>query len=164
MARGVPFGAIGEPNCALIHAAFQQRGGAQPLGLNAFARTILREAREALDRHADNGEVILDSLYVLEKTMKYFFMQAELCAHAGKNKEIVDRDYLNAAAIAEKVAPYRHARLSAVKLAGDPNNPARFKDDATADELRAEIIRRLGHLVSAGVIDLRALPVPKLVV
>ena len=51
--------------------------------------------------------------------------------------------------------------MSAVKLAGDPNNPARFKDDATADELRAEVVRRLGILAEAGVIDLQALPVPK---
>ena len=34
------------------------------------------------------------------------------------------------------------------------------KDDASADELREEIMRDLGHLVSAGVIDLKALPVP----
>jgi hypothetical protein len=46
-------------------------------------------------------------------------------------------------------------------LAGDPNNPARFKDDATADELRDEVMRRLGVLHEAGVIDLQALPVPK---
>jgi hypothetical protein len=51
--------------------------------------------------------------------------------------------------------------LSAVKLAGDPNNPARFRDDATADELREEVMRRLGILAAAGVIDLKALPVPK---
>jgi hypothetical protein len=63
--------------------------------------------------------------------------------------------------IAEKIAPYRHARLSAVKLAGDPNNPARFKDDATADELRDEVMRRLMVLQEAGAIDLQALPVPK---
>ena len=50
--------------------------------------------------------------------------------------------------------------VSAVKLAGDPNNPARFKDDATADELRAEIMERLGRLQAAGLIDLKALPVP----
>jgi hypothetical protein len=37
----------------------------------------------------------------------------------------------------------------------------RFKDDATADELRAEIMRRLGELSEAGVIDLQALPGPK---
>ena len=67
---------------------------------------------------------------------------------------------LQAVSIAEKIAPYKHARLSAVKLAGDPNNPARFKDDATADELREEIMKRLKILVSAGLIDLKALPVP----
>jgi hypothetical protein len=32
--------------------------------------------------------------------------------------------------------------------------------NATADELREEIIRRLGVLHEAGVIDLKALPVP----
>jgi hypothetical protein len=62
--------------------------------------------------------------------------------------------------LAALVAPYRHARLSAVKLAGDPNNPARFRDDATAGELRVEIMQRLRILVSAGLIDLKALPVP----
>ena len=45
-------------------------------------------------------------------------------------------------------------------VAGGPNNPVRFKNDATADELREEIIRRLGVLHEAGVIDLKALPVP----
>jgi hypothetical protein len=48
-----------------------------------------------------------------------------------------------------------------VKLAGDPNSPARFKDDATVDELREEILRRLGELREAGMIDLAALPAPK---
>jgi hypothetical protein len=56
-------------------------------------------------------------------------------------------------------APNHHAKLSAVKLAGDPNNPARFKDDATAEELRAEIMKRLTALSEAGVLDLEALPV-----
>jgi hypothetical protein len=36
--------------------------------------------------------------------------------------------------------------LSAAKLAGDPNNPVRIKDDATADELRAEIMSKLAIL------------------
>jgi hypothetical protein len=60
--------------------------------------------------------------------------------------------------LAALLTPYRHARLSAVKL--DPNNPVRFKDDATADELRAEIMRRLRVLQEHGVIDLQALAVP----
>ena len=54
--------------------------------------------------------------------------------------------------------PYRHARLSPMKLAGDPNSPVRFKDDATADELRAELMKRLRILVSAGLIDLSFAP------
>ena len=62
-------------------------------------------------------------------------------------------------ALAALVAPYRHPKLSAVKLAGDPINPARFKDDATADALRAEIMKRLTALSEAGVLDLEALPV-----
>ena len=63
--------------------------------------------------------------------------------------------------LAALAAPYRHARLSAMKLAGDPNSPVRFKEDATADELREEVMRRLGILAEAGVIDVKALPVPK---
>jgi hypothetical protein len=69
--------------------------------------------------------------------MRHFFIRAEAGKNAGRKKEEVDEDHKQAAALAAMVAPYRHARLSAVKLAGDPNNPARFKDDATADELRA---------------------------
>jgi hypothetical protein len=40
-----------------------------------------------------------------------------------------------------------------VKLAGEPNNPVRFKDDATADELRAEVLRQLGMPIDGGIID-----------
>ena len=40
-----------------------------------------------------------------------------------------------------------------MKLAGDPNNPVRFKDDATADELREEIMSGgFRRLQKAGVI------------
>jgi hypothetical protein len=44
---------------------------------------------------------------------------------------------LKAMAAAEKVARYRHAQLSAVKLAGDIN--AKVPDVATLDELVAKI-------------------------
>jgi hypothetical protein len=84
-----------------------------------------------------------------------------MTAKANKGKsEVVDENMLQAVAIAEKIAPYQHARLSAMKLAGDPNNPARFKDDATADELRAELTKHLTRLSEAGILDLQALPVP----
>ena len=102
---------------------------------------------------------MLDALYVIEMATRHFFIRAEMGKNAGRRKEEVDEDYKQAAALAALVAPYRHPKLSAVKLAGDPINPARFKDDATADELRAEIMKRLTALSEAGVLDLEALPV-----
>jgi hypothetical protein len=86
--------------------------------------------------------------------------RAEMGKNAGRKKEEVDEDYKQAAALAALVAPYRHARLSAVKLAGDPNRSLGFKDDASAAELREEIMRRLAALQEAGVLDLEALPAP----
>ena len=44
------------------------------------------------------------------------------------------------------------------KLASDPNNPVRFKDDATQDELRAEINSRLRGFQKA---ELKPLAAPK---
>jgi hypothetical protein len=99
-------------------------------------------------------------IYRRTPNLRYFFAKA---MHAKTNKgkpEIIDAHMLQAVLIAEKIAPYRRARLSAVKLAGDPNNPARFKDDATADELRAELMKRIAILQDAGLIDLKALPPP----
>jgi hypothetical protein len=75
-------------------------------------------------------------------------------------QEIVDAAFRDAVAIAEKVAPYRHARLSAMKLAGDPNNSMRIKDDATVEEIRAELMKHMMILIDGGFIDLEALPVP----
>jgi hypothetical protein len=121
-------------------------------------RTILREAEEHVG--AKYVDQVLDSLYVIETAMQHFFLRAEMGKNAGRKKEEVDEDYRQAAHLAALAAPYRHARLSAVKLAGGPNSPVRFKDGATADELRKEVMRRLGVLHEAGVIDLRALPVP----
>ena len=100
----------------------------------------------------------LDSLHVMEVGMRHFFAKA-MHAKANKGKmETVDANILQAVSIAEKIAPYRHARLSAVKLAGDSNNPVRFNDNATAAELRAEIMKRIMILQDASLIDLKALP------
>ena len=103
---------------------------------------------------------VVDSLYVIEMAMRHFYMRAEMGKNAGRKEALVDQDYKDAATLAAMAAPYRHARLSAVKLAGDPNNPVRFNDNATADELRAEIMKRIATLQDAGLIDLQALPAP----
>jgi hypothetical protein len=123
-------------------------------------RTLLREAEEALGRRRDPNE-IADMLHVIEEAATHFFIRAESGKNAGRRAEEVDRDYNQAAHLAALAAPYRHARLSAMKLAGDPNNPVRIKDYATADELRTEIMEKLAILREAGVIDLEALPPPK---
>jgi hypothetical protein len=122
-------------------------------------RTVLREAEEHVG--AKYVDQVLDSLYVLESAMRHFYIRAEMGKNTGRKEALVDQDYKDAATFAAMVAPYRHARLSAVKLAATAANPAGFKDDATADELREEIMRRLSGLQEAGVIDLTALPAPK---
>jgi hypothetical protein len=48
-----------------------------------------------------------------------------------------------------------------MKLAGDPDNPLRIRDDASADEPRVEIMKHLSILTENGVLDLEALPAPK---
>ena len=53
--------------------------------------------------------------------MSYFFMQAELGKHSGARKpEEIRQDYRDAAQLATLAAPFRHSRLTAVKIAGDP--------------------------------------------
>jgi hypothetical protein len=122
-------------------------------------RTILREAEEHVG--AKYVDQVLDSLYVIEKAMRHFFLRAETGKAVGRSQQQVDEDYKQAAMLAALAAPYRHARLSAMKLAGDPNNPMRVFDNASADELRAETMRRIAVLRDAGLIDLEALPVPE---
>jgi hypothetical protein len=122
-------------------------------------RTLLREA----EQHVGSLYIkVLDSQYVTETAMRHFFIRhffirAEMGKNSGRRADEVDQDYRQAAALAALAAPYRHPRLSAMKLAGDPNNPLRIRDDATADELRAEIMKHLNVLVEGGIIDLEEL-------
>ena len=60
--------------------------------------------------------------------------------------------------MASLAAPYRHARLSAIKIADNSNNQSRFKDDATLKELLAEVQKHLAIL--APVLDLEVLMAP----
>jgi hypothetical protein len=50
--------------------------------------------------------------------MRHFYVRAMKAIEIKAPSEVVDK-YLEKAVIAEKIAPYRHARLSAVKLAGE---------------------------------------------
>jgi hypothetical protein len=117
-------------------------------------RTMLREAEEAMGR----PEGFVDSMQVLEHTMRHFYGRALLLKQINGKPEQIDADLKEAAAIAEKIAPYRHARLSAVKLAGDPTNPVRIHDDASLDELR-ELVK-LHYERLAPVLDLEVIGAP----
>jgi hypothetical protein len=97
----------------------------------------------------------------MEKGMRHFYVRAMAAKHPKQPDEVIDAAMMQAVQIAEKIAPYRHARLSSLKLAGNPTNPVSPWDDATADELRAEINRRLMVLQKAGIIELQPLPAPE---
>ena len=121
-------------------------------------RTLLREAEQEVDRAKATNEVPLDCIFVIEKAMRHFFLRAETGKAVGRSQPQVDEDYKQAATLAALAAPYRHAKLSAVKLAGDPNNPVRvIPDDLSSDELRAEVNKHIVRLDEAGVLDLEAL-------
>jgi hypothetical protein len=70
---------------------------------------------------------------------------------------VVDGLMLKTLAAAEKVARYRHAQLSAVRLAGDIN--ATVTDNVTLDELLVKIKDELRKL--APLIDLEAIWEPQ---
>jgi hypothetical protein len=105
--------------------------------------TILREAQETMVARGLLGheEDFLDTLAVMEEAMRHFYRRATAAKQTKQPDEVIDAAMIQAVQIAEKIAPYRHARLSAVKLAGDPNNPARFKNGASIEELRAEVMK-----------------------
>ena len=76
--------------------------------------------------------------------MRHFVFKAraleeEMALRANKGEEAdfgaVDKARAEAGRWAKEVAEYRHAKISAVKLAGDPNAPV-LPDNLTIDQLR----------------------------
>jgi hypothetical protein len=116
-------------------------------------RTLIQEAEE------NGGSEMLDSLHVMEAAMRYFYLRATQLMHNGGSPALIRENYIQAVAAAEKVAPYRHARLSAVKLAGDPNAPKEIGDGASIEELKALVEIHLEKL--APVLNLEVLRAPR---
>jgi hypothetical protein len=117
-------------------------------------RTLLKEAEQRVG--AKYVDQVLDSLYVLENAMRHFYIRAEMGNNTGRKKEEVDEDYKQAAALAAMVAPYRHPRLGAMKLAGDQNAPKDLEDGASLDELKKLVEYHLERV--APVFDLKVIP------
>jgi hypothetical protein len=117
-------------------------------------RTLLREAElEAI--RAGTKKDVLTSIYVMEHIMEYFFFRAKGMRAVGNHDE-AERYYLRALTAAEKIAPYKYARLSAVKVMGDPNAPKDIYDGASLEELKAIVEFHLERV--APMLDLKVIP------
>ena len=112
--------------------------------------------REAELKIVDRGE-FLDSLVVLEEGMRHFYTRAMQLKAVGGKPDEVDANLLKAVDTAEKVMPYRHHRLAAIKLDKDPLPPG-LRQDASLKELEAEMKKHWKRL--APVLDLEALMAP----
>jgi len=87
-----------------------------------------------------------DSLEIMEGVTRHFFLRALIDESMGSQTDwnAVDSLMLKALAAASKVARYRHAQLSAIKLAGDIN--AKVTDGASLDDLLVKIKGELQKL------------------
>lgn len=87
-----------------------------------------------------------DSLEIMEGVTRHFFLRALIDESIGSQTDwnAVDSVMLKALAAASKVARYRHAQLSAIKLAGDIN--AKVTDGASLDDLLVKIKGELQKL------------------
>ena len=100
----------------------------------------------------------LDSLEIMEGVMRHFYFRAMIEQRMGPQADwsVVDALMLKTLAAAEKVARYRHAQLSAVRLAGDISGKM---DDVTLDELLVTIKQEWAKL--SPLIDLDAVEEPE---
>ena len=133
----------------------------RPLGAKN-KRTLLREAniREAAARAqfdlamTDDVSIKADSLAVMEDAMAYFYRLAikERHRNGDADPKAIRDNFREAVTIAKEVAPYRHARLSSVKVGSDRTNASYVPDGVTSAELREELfsmIARSGVLPTA---------------
>ena len=113
--------------------------------------------------------IALDSLAVLEETMRHFVFKAraleeEMALRANKGEEAdfgaVDKARAEAGRWAKEVAEYRHAKISAVKLAGDPNAPV-LPDNLTIDQLRELIVSDVARLADVLELDAESIRLPQ---
>jgi hypothetical protein len=116
--------------------------------------TLAREA--ALDVAAKRAAILgtelpdlkvsLNSLDVLEQAMRHFYIRAMVEKSMGEKADwkAVDAAMVQAAVLAEKVAAFRHPKLSAVRLPGELNKKP--MDGATLNELLARIKTELTKL------------------
>jgi hypothetical protein len=118
-------------------------------------RTLLREAnmREAAARAkldlavTDDESLKADSLAVMEEAMTFFHRLAlkEKCRGGDADFEAIRDNLREAVTIAKEVAPYRHPRLSSVRVGSDRTNAPFVPDGVTAAEVREELLSMIAR-------------------
>jgi hypothetical protein len=121
--------------------------------------TVWREAEKLIGE--DGGLQIVDPLHVIETVMRYFYSLAQTGRKANAPLDEVRKCFREAAQLAALAAPYRHARLSAVKNIDNNELLEGVPADATPDELRVILAQRIAKLRDGGYINLDALPPPE---
>src|SRR5215831_15516501 len=119
-------------------------------------RRAWRDAEKLIGE--DGALQMVDPLCVIETCMRYFYSLAQTGRKANAPLDEVRKCFEKAAHLAALAAPYRHPRLSAVKLNKDPVDPA-LRKKASLEELRVQMQKHWKRL--APVLDLEAL-VPRL--
>jgi hypothetical protein len=106
-----------------------------------------------------NTTISLDSLAVLEEVMQHFYFKAKILEGMGEEGDYqeVDKAWAETGRWAKEVAQFRHAKIQAIRLGGDPNAPV-LPENMTLDELRDSIMADLERLRETGVLDLPSLP------
>jgi hypothetical protein len=124
-------------------------------------KTLWRELEKLIE--LENLDQPLDPLAVIEQVMNYFFAMAEaMRKRPDATLGEIAAYYEKAGKFAALAAPYRHGKLSMIKVMGDPNiGVGPFKADATLEELKAELGKRMVAMIEAGVIDVASLPQPE---
>jgi hypothetical protein len=136
----------------------KKRGRGRPRGsTNAKAKQrkiALRRAQYAEMREIDST-IQLDSLAILEEVMKHFYWKSRILEQMGTegDYDAVDRAWGETGKWAREVAQFRHAKIQAIRLAGDPN-AAMLPENMTVQELRDSLIEDLAKLRDAGVLEL----------
>jgi hypothetical protein len=120
---------------------------------------VWREAEKLLGD--DTVLQAVDPLHVIETVMRRFYSLAQTGRKANAPLDEVRKCFREAAQLAALAVPYRHARLSAVKHIEQADTLDGIGPDASPEELRAEIAKRIPLLRDKGYVDLEALPPPE---